>query len=59
MEVGEIFKEVVRILRGFDDDGNPIVEDGIIKWEVIEVHHIGRYFIGRNKDGEIKGFPLK
>ena len=59
MEVWEIFKEEVKILRGFDDDRNPIVEDGIIKWEIIAVHHIGRCFIGRNKDGETKVFPLK
>ena len=59
MEVGEIFKEEVKILRGFDDDRNPIVEDGIIKWEIIAVHHIGRCFIGRNKDGETKVFSLK
>lgn len=59
MEVGGIFKEEVKILRGFDDDGNPIVEDGIIKWEIIAVHHIGRYFIGRNKNRELKGFPLR
>ena len=39
MEVGEIFIEEVKILRGFDDDGNPIVKDWIIEWEVIKMEN--------------------
>ena len=59
MEVGEIFKEEVKILRGFNEDGNLIVEDGIIEGQIIAVHHVGRCFMGRNKDGQLKVFPLE
>ena len=58
MIVGEIFKEEVKILRGFDNEGNPIVEDGIIKWEIVEVYD-EMHFLAKNKDGELKAFSIR
>jgi hypothetical protein len=43
---------------GFDNEGNPIVEDGIIKWEIIAVHD-EMNFLAKNKDGELKAFSIR
>ena len=58
IKLGEVFEERIKILKDFDEDGRPITEDGIIKWTIISIHHVGRYFIGVNKYGEKKAFVL-
>ena len=58
MIVGDIFKEEVKILIGFDKEGNPIVEDGIVKWEIIAVYD-EMNFLAKNKDGELKAFSIR
>ena len=58
LKLGEIFKEEIKILNGFDTDYRPIIEDAIMEWTIIEIDYSGRYFIGKNIYGEKKGFPL-
>ena len=57
MEVGDIFKENIKILRGFNVNREPIIEDGVIDWEVIKVYD-KRHFLAKNKDGDLKVFSI-
>ena len=58
MKVGETFEEKIKILRGVNNDRKPIVEDGIIKWKIVEVYDKVN-FLAKNKEGEYKTFTFK
>ena len=53
MEVGDIFKENIKILRGLNTNREPIAEDSIIEWEIIKLYD-ERHFLAKNKDGDLK-----
>ena len=56
MNIGELFTEKTKVLKGFDKIKNePIIEDVETSWETVEIYD-ERNILAKNKNGELKRF---
>ena len=54
MNIGELFTEKTKVLKGFDKIKNePIIEDVETSWETVEIYD-ERNILAKNKNGELK-----
>lgn len=59
MNIGELFTEKTKVLKGFDKIKNePIIEDVETSWETIEIYD-ERNILAKNKNGELKRFLIE
>ena len=59
MNIGELFTEKTKVLKGFDKIKNePIIEDVETSWETVEIYD-ERNILAKNKNGELKRFLIK
>ena len=59
MNIGELFTEKTKVLKGFDKIKNePIIEDVETSWETVEIYD-ERNILGKNKNGELKRFLIE
>ena len=58
MNIGELFTEKTKVLKGFDKIKNePIIEDVETSWETVEIYD-ERNILAKNKNGELKRFLI-
>ena len=58
MNIGELFTEKIKVLKGFDKIKNePIIEDVETSWETVEIYD-ERNILAKNKNGELKRFLI-
>ena len=59
MNIGELFTEKIKVLKGFDKIKNePIIEDVETSWETVEIYD-ERNILAKNKNGELKRFLIE
>lgn len=59
MNIGELFTEKTKVLKGFDKIKNePIIEDVSTSWETVEIYD-ERNILTKNKNGELKRFLIE
>ena len=59
MNIGELFTEKTKVLKGFDKIKNePIIEDVETSWETVEIYD-ERNILAKNKSGELKNFLIE
>ena len=59
MNIGELFTEKIKVLKGFDKIKNePIIEDVETSWETVEIYD-ERNILTKNKNGELKRFLIE
>lgn len=59
MNIGELFAEKTKVLKGFDKIKNePIIEDVSTSWETVEIYD-ERNILAKNKNGELKRFLIE
>ena len=59
MNIGELFIEKTKVLKGFDKIKNePIIEDVETSWETVEIYD-ERNILAKNKNGELKRFLIE
>ena len=59
MNIGELFTEKTKVLKGFDKIKNePIIEDVETSWETVEIYD-ERNILAKNKNGELKRFLIE
>lgn len=59
MNIGELFTEKTKVLKGFDKIKNePIIEDVETSWETVEIYD-ERNTLAKNKNGELKRFLIE
>ena len=59
MNIGELFTEKTKVLKGFDKIKNePIIEDVETSWETVELYD-ERNILAKNKNGELKRFLIE
>ena len=59
MNIGELFTEKTKVLKGFDKVKNePIIEDVSTSWETVEIYD-ERNILAKNKNGELKRFLIE
>ena len=59
MNIGELFTEKIKVLKGFDKIKNePIIEDVETCWETVEIDD-ERNILAKNKNGELKRFLIE
>lgn len=59
MNIGELFTEKTKVLKGFDKIKNePIIEDVETSWEMVEIYD-ERNILAKNKNGELKRFLIE
>lgn len=59
MNIGELFYERIKVLKGFDRIKNePIIEDVKTPWEVVEIYD-ERNILAKSKNGELKMFLIE
>jgi hypothetical protein len=59
MNIGELFTEKTKVLKGFDKIKNePIIEDVETSWETVEIYD-ERNIMAKNKNGELKRFLIE
>ena len=59
MDIGELFTEKTKVLKGFDKIKNePIIEDVETSWETVEIYD-ERNILAKNKNGELKRFLIE
>ena len=59
MNIGELFTEKTKVLKGFDTIKNePIIEDVETSWETVEIYD-ERNILAKNKNGELKRFLIE
>ena len=59
MNIGELFTEKTKVLKGFDKTKNePIIEDVETSWETVEIYD-ERNILAKNKNGELKRFLIE
>ena len=59
MNIGELFNEKTKVLKGFDKIKNePIIEDVETSWETVEIYD-ERNILAKNKNGELKRFLIE
>lgn len=59
MNIGELFTEKTKVLKGFDKIKNePIIEDVETSWETVEICD-ERNILAKNKNGELKRFLIE
>ena len=59
MNIGELFTEKTKVLKGFDKIKNePIIEDVETSWETVEIYG-ERNILAKNKNGELKRFLIE
>ncbi|MBQ8998317.1 MAG: hypothetical protein IJ086_06480 [Clostridium sp.] len=59
MNIGELFTEKTKVLKGFDKIKNePIIEDVSTSWETVEIYD-ERNILAKNKNGELKRFLIE
>ena len=59
MNIGELFTEKTKVLKGFDKIKNePIIEDVETSWETVELYD-ERNILANNKNGELKRFLIE
>ena len=59
MNIGELFTEKTKVLKGFDKIKNePIIEDVETSWETVEIYD-ERNILAKNKNRELKRFLIE
>ena len=59
MNIGELFTEKTKVLKGFDKIKNePIIDDVSTSWETVEIYD-ERNILAKNKNGELKRFLIE
>ena len=59
MNIGELFTEKTKVLKGFDKIKNePIIEEVETSWETVEIYD-ERNILAKNKNGELKRFLIE
>lgn len=59
MNIGELFTEKTKVLKGFDKIKNePTIEDVETSWETVEIYD-ERNILAKNKNGELKRFLIE
>ena len=59
MNIGELFTEKTKVLKGFDKIKNePIIKDVETSWETVEIYD-ERNILAKNKNGELKRFLIE
>ena len=59
MNIGELFTEKTKVLKGFDKIKNePIIEDVETSWETVEIYD-ERNILAKNKNGELNRFLIE
>ena len=59
MNIGELFTEKTKVLKGFDKIKNePIIEYVETSWETVEIYD-ERNILAKSKNGELKMFLIE
>ena len=59
MNIGELFTEKTKVLKGFDKIKNePIIVDVSTSWDTVEIYD-ERNILAKNKNGELKRFLIE